>query len=55
MDGNDGTKTKAAVKRVQQLAGITADGVYGPRTRDAMLHRQDSWEGDQGPNVCRRL
>lgn len=55
VDGNYGAKTKAAVKRVQQLAGITADGVYGPGTRDAMLHRQDAWEGDQDPNVCRRL
>jgi peptidoglycan hydrolase-like protein with peptidoglycan-binding domain len=55
VDGNYGPKTMAAVKRVQQIERITADGVYGPQTRDAMMHRQDPWEGDQDPNICRKL
>ncbi|MFD8077975.1 peptidoglycan-binding protein [Streptomyces sp. NPDC059718] len=55
VDGNYGPKTKAAVKRVQQIERITADGVYGPQTRDAMMHRQDEWEGDQDPNICKKL
>ncbi|MGH1563101.1 peptidoglycan-binding domain-containing protein [Mumia sp. DW29H23] len=55
VDGNFGPKTKAALKRVQQIEGVTADGVYGPQTRDAMKHRQVAWEGDQDPNVCREL
>lgn len=55
VDGNYGTKTKAAVKRVQEIERITADGVYGPQTRDAMMHRQDEWEGDQDPDICKKL
>ncbi|WP_370615247.1 peptidoglycan-binding domain-containing protein [Mumia sp. Pv 4-285] len=55
VDGNFGPKTKAALRRVQQIERINVDGVYGPQTRDAMMHRQDSWEGDQDPNVCRKL
>ncbi|MFE9552554.1 peptidoglycan-binding protein [Streptomyces sp. NPDC006692] len=35
-DGQFGPATTRALKRAQQLAGVTADGVYGPNTRDAI-------------------
>ncbi|MGC4949382.1 peptidoglycan-binding domain-containing protein [Streptomyces sp. DT224] len=37
VDGVFGDKTFAALKRVQAQIGVTADGVYGPKTRDAMV------------------
>ncbi|HET9656097.1 MAG TPA: peptidoglycan-binding domain-containing protein [Kineosporiaceae bacterium] len=36
IDGNYGSKTRAAVMGVQRDAGIEPDGVYGPTTRDHM-------------------
>jgi peptidoglycan hydrolase-like protein with peptidoglycan-binding domain len=38
-DGIFGSATEAALKRVQKRIGVTADGVYGPYTRDRMLHQ----------------
>ncbi|GAA4112578.1 MULTISPECIES: peptidoglycan-binding protein [Streptomyces] len=35
-DGDFGPATTKALKRAQQMAGVTADGVYGPNTRDAI-------------------
>ena len=35
-DGVFGAKTKAAVKAFQRVAEIKADGIWGPRTNDAM-------------------
>ena len=32
VDGRYGTKTEAAVKKLQQLSNITVDGVVGPQT-----------------------
>jgi peptidoglycan hydrolase-like protein with peptidoglycan-binding domain len=52
VDGNFGPKTEAAVKWVQQHHGITADGIYGPQTRNAMLHRHADWP-DQEPGCSR--
>jgi Putative peptidoglycan binding domain len=43
VDGRYGSLTRAAVTRVQRLHGITADGVYGPRTRSAMFWREYSF------------
>ncbi|KAF4409018.1 MULTISPECIES: peptidoglycan-binding protein [Streptomyces] len=37
-DGDFGPVTERALKRAQAAAGTTVDGVYGPYTRDAMLH-----------------
>lgn len=34
-DGIFGPKTEAAVKAVQERAGITADGIWGPNTQAA--------------------
>jgi len=36
VDGYFGSKTQAALKRVQSAVGTTADGVYGPKTKAAM-------------------
>ncbi|GAB2938701.1 hypothetical protein GCM10027028_44470 [Streptomyces sundarbansensis] len=36
VDGVFGDKTFTALKNVQSRLGLVADGVYGPKTRDAM-------------------
>ncbi|MEV5603858.1 peptidoglycan-binding domain-containing protein [Streptomyces sp. NPDC052299] len=36
IDGVFGDKTFAALKNAQRVAGVTADGAYGPKTRDAL-------------------
>ena len=43
-DGNFGSLTKAALIKVQQYHGITADGIYGPQTASTIIHeaRSDS-------------
>ncbi|MEU2516250.1 peptidoglycan-binding domain-containing protein [Streptomyces syringium] len=38
-DGIFGAGTQAALRRAQSQEGQTADGVYGPRTRDALHWR----------------
>ncbi|WP_416971062.1 peptidoglycan-binding domain-containing protein [Streptomyces sp. 4F14] len=38
-DGIFGAGTQAALRRAQSREGQTADGVYGPRTRDALRWR----------------
>ena len=52
--GTYGSSTVTAVKNVQKLAGITADGVYGPQTRAAMkwprYNSNYEWDG-----TCLRL
>ena len=48
VDGNFGSLTQAALKVAQRREGITADGVYGPQTRDH-LH----WADNLG--LCARL
>lgn len=50
-DGIYGAKTAGAVKRTQMQEGVTADGSWGPTTRDTMswpvyngtTHAQESW------------
>jgi len=37
VDGNFGPETETAMRRVQAYHGISADGVYGPNTRNAMV------------------
>lgn len=44
VDGSFGEKTEAALTRTQRALGISADGVYGPQTRDAMPW----WAGGAG-------
>ncbi|MGS2619617.1 peptidoglycan-binding domain-containing protein [Micromonospora sp. LZ34] len=37
-DGDFGSGTKAALKEVQSMIGVTSDGQYGVYTRDKMRH-----------------
>jgi len=39
VDGLFGSKTRAAVQKVQRQHKLTADGIYGPQTRSAMNWR----------------
>jgi len=39
IDGNYGPSTQQAVVRFQQASGLTADGVVGPKTLDALVRR----------------
>ena len=39
IDGTYGSLTEAATKTLQQAAGITADGIVGPTTRQALTHQ----------------
>lgn len=39
VDGKYGSKTRAAVVRVQRKHRVTVDGIYGPQTRSAMVWR----------------
>ncbi|MDQ1293622.1 MAG: hypothetical protein QG608_1503 [Actinomycetota bacterium] len=41
VDGVFGTPTEAALKRVQKKAGVSADGIYNPKTRKAILHNTE--------------
>ncbi len=36
IDGDYGSKTVAAVKAFQQAAGLTVDGIYGPKSHAAL-------------------
>ncbi len=47
IDNDFGPATLAALKRTQTKAGTTADGVYGPNTRKAMLH-----QSNDNANTC---
>lgn len=39
VDGQYGPSTKTAVAAFQHAAGLTADGVFGPKTLNALIHR----------------
>lgn len=39
IDGQYGPTTKTAVAAFQHAAGLTADGVFGPKTLNALIHR----------------
>lgn len=39
VDGQYGPSTKTAVAAFQHAAGLTADGVFGPNTLNALIHR----------------
>ncbi|MFE4590090.1 peptidoglycan-binding domain-containing protein [Streptomyces laurentii] len=51
-DGVYGAKTEAAVRSLQRATGQTADGVYGPNTRNVVEWR---WTGNTGGGKCERL
>lgn len=46
-DGLFGAATKSALKRAQSREGQRADGVYGPRTRDALHWRVAGFSCDR--------
>jgi Putative peptidoglycan binding domain len=39
VDGDYGPTTKTAVAAFQHAAGLTSDGVFGPKTLNALIHR----------------
>ena len=47
-DGQFGTKTRAALIKVQQYHGIGADGQYGPQTARSTFHRFTDWHAGGG-------
>ncbi|WP_229377961.1 peptidoglycan-binding protein [Streptomyces sp. VRA16 Mangrove soil] len=51
-DGIYGAKTEAAVRSLQSATGQTADGIYGPNTRNVV-----EWRWYRYPNgaKCERL
>ncbi|MET8451093.1 peptidoglycan-binding domain-containing protein [Streptomyces sp. NPDC005209] len=51
-DGVFGAKTESALKQVQSSLHLTADGVYGPNTRDAM---EWQWRAMNGSQLCDKL
>ena len=50
VDGKYGSGTEKAVRAFQQSVGLTADGVVGPMTWDA-LEKATGHHGDEGTNV----
>ncbi|MFC9589873.1 peptidoglycan-binding protein [Streptomyces sp. NPDC056944] len=53
IDGVFGANTTAALKRVQASLGLTADGIYGPQTRDRLKWHWRNMEGAY--NTCNTL
>ena len=51
-DGDFGPSTETALRNVQRSLGLSADGVYGPNTRDAMKW---AWRTMEGNRRCLRL
>ncbi|GGP88730.1 MULTISPECIES: peptidoglycan-binding domain-containing protein [Streptomyces] len=52
-DGKFGPATETLLKKAQAQAGIPADGVYGPQTRDAIKFR--FWQWETGTWRCLKL
>lgn len=50
-DGDFGSTTQAAVKQFQQDCGLSADGIYGPKTHAALVERlaEEAEEDDDIP------
>ncbi|MFT4702562.1 MAG: peptidoglycan hydrolase-like protein with peptidoglycan-binding domain [Bradymonadia bacterium] len=46
-DGIFGAKTKAALQAMQDKAGVSSDGVFGPNSKDAMIKML----GDKGKEM----
>ncbi|MET9450847.1 peptidoglycan-binding domain-containing protein [Streptomyces cinerochromogenes] len=51
-DGVYGAKTEAAVRSLQRANGLTADGIYGPNTRNVVQWR---WFAYPNGAKCERL
>ncbi|MEV6015639.1 MULTISPECIES: peptidoglycan-binding domain-containing protein [unclassified Streptomyces] len=52
-DEQFGPATEALLKKAQASAGVTADGVYGPNTRDNIKHM--FWQWESGTWRCLKL
>ena len=52
VDGKYGSKTRAAVLKVQRKHKVTADGIYGPKTRSAMNWRMYSLQKHAWSKTC---
>jgi peptidoglycan hydrolase-like protein with peptidoglycan-binding domain len=52
-DGIYGSGTVAAVESLQKLFGLTADGVYGPKTRDKL--KWPLYYNDRALDFCERV
>lgn len=52
-DGIYGSGTAAAVESLQKLFGLTADGVYGPKTRDKL--QWPLYYYDRALDFCKRV
>jgi peptidoglycan hydrolase-like protein with peptidoglycan-binding domain len=48
VDGDFGTTTKAAIMQFQRSKGLTADGIVGPKTQQALSHYRDSTVEEPG-------
>lgn len=49
IDGDFGAETRSQVKTFQKSAGLTDDGVVGPKTMEALDNQLDSGAGGPGP------
>ncbi|MFC0850134.1 peptidoglycan-binding protein [Streptomyces noboritoensis] len=51
-DGDFGPSTETALRNVQRSLGLSADGVYGPNTRDGLKW---AWRSMAGNHRCLKL
>lgn len=56
-DGDFGSETEGALKRLQQALGVQADGIYGEATHAALMDalERDAESGDAGTPVKERI
>jgi len=51
IDGLPGSQTTAAIKRFQRSRGLTADGILGPKTKEALRKAIEARENTQPPTT----